>query len=260
MHDSGTHITSSQIRAVQKLQAALDGGIALHVNADWAIVWRESRPGEAEETMNATQLGRAGLWKLITAARLPRWVFEVPLCVVDEIGAAEADEADEAADARFAGLEKLVAAAVATMDGAAPADWTAPAAEQIASAIGPDMLTVQCAEVACQGRIVRTERRLSVEFPIVPNIPADLPPQRRQKLQALLAEAHSAWRLVRAGVRDERDGGRSAIAELDLSGIPHSAIDSLLRYSIDSLRHIVRWCGASAAMLVDGRAYELLNR
>jgi hypothetical protein len=198
---------------------------------------------------------------LISGARLPRWVFEVPLCVVDEMGAADAaDDAADDADVRFIGLETLVATAVGTMEGVAPAEWISPPAEQIAAAARPEMLTVQCAEVACQGRIVRADRRLSIEFPIVSNIPPDLPPARLQKLSALLAEAHHAWRLVRVGMRDETDGGRSAIAEVDLSGIPHAAIDPLLRYSVDALHHVVRWSAASAAMLVDGRACELLDR
>jgi hypothetical protein len=259
MNSHSTNVTSSQIRAVQELQAALDG-IALNVNADWAIVSRELRDGESGAAAESLHhLGRPGLWKLITGARVPRWVFEVPLCVVDEIGA---EEADEDGDVRFAGLRKLVAAAVATMDGVASPDWPAPPAQQIARVIAPDMLAVQCAEVACQGRIVRSDHRLSVEFPIVTNIPADLSASRVQKLHALLGEAHNKWRLVRVGLREDANanGARSAVAEADLTGIPPAAIDSLLRYSADASRHLVRWAGGSAAMLIDGRACELLDR
>jgi hypothetical protein len=247
--------TPSQIRDVQKLQAALDG-IQLNVNADWAVVWRELRDGESADPLQ--QLGRAGFWKFVTdPPRLPRCVFEVPLCVSDQIGADE--EGDP--DVRLAGLRKLVDAATATLDGNAPSGWTAPSAEEVAGWIGGgEALTVQCAEVACQGRVMRTDTRLAIEFPILANIPANLAPTRRLKLNALLLETHNKWRMVRIGLRDQAHGAQSAIAELDLTGLPAPAIEPLLRYAVDALHHIVRWAGAPAALLVDERACELLDR
>jgi hypothetical protein len=64
------------------------------VTADWASVWREPREDEMDPLRH---LGRPGLWKGVTTAHLPRCVFEMPLYVVDEIGAAS----DPDGDARF---------------------------------------------------------------------------------------------------------------------------------------------------------------
>jgi hypothetical protein len=186
-------------------------------------------------------------------------VFEVPLAISDQMGG-DAGEEGEESDARLGGLRRLVDSALATIDGDAPADWTALSEQELAGWIAPEMLTVQCAQVACQGRVIRTQTRLALEFPIVTSIPAGLAPPRRQKLGALLREAHHAWRLVRVGLRDQDDrGAQSAIAEVDLTGLPAAAMEPLLRYSLSALHNIVRWTAAPAALLIDQGACELLD-
>jgi hypothetical protein len=116
------------------------------------------------------------------------------------------------------------------------------------------------ADVASQGRIIRSDNRLAVTFPIVSIVPRTLSASRQEKLEALLREAHNNFRMVRVGFRGAKDESRSAVVELDLSGAPHTAVPSLLRYSVDALHHIVRWAGASAALIVDGAPCELLDR
>jgi hypothetical protein len=245
-------VTAAQIRAVQKLQDAIEG-LRLSVTADWASVWREPRE---DETDPLRHLGRPGLWKGVTNAHLPRCVFEVPLYVVDEIGAG----ADAEGDARFLGLEKLIEAAQATICGGIADGWTAPSDDELAAMIPADMLTVQCAEVACQGRVTRSEDRLAIEFPIVTAIPQTLSPQRRKKLCSVLVQANNNWRLARVGLRNgATQNTLDAIAEMDLTGMPPASIGPLVRCGIDALHHVVRWAGASAAALVESPACELLD-
>jgi hypothetical protein len=253
---SAVVVTAAHVRAVQKLQDAIEG-LRLSVTADWASVWREPR---ADEIDPLAQLDRPGLWKRVTSARLPRCVFEVPLCVVDEVGAACADS-DSNGDARFVGLEHLIEAAQATKNGRAPTGWTAPADGELAAMVPADLLTVQCAEVASQGRVTRSDDRLAVEFPIATAIPKTLAAPRRKKLAAVLVEANDNWRMVRVGLRDgaTAENTLDAIAQLDLTGMPHASIEPLLRYGIDALHHAVRWAAASAAALVESPQCELLD-
>jgi hypothetical protein len=249
-------VTAAHVRAVQKLQDAIEG-LRLSVTADWASVWREPR---ADEIDPLAQLGRPGLWKRVTSARLPRCVFEVPLCVVDEIGAACADGEGDG-DARFVGLEHLIEAAHATKNGRVPAEWIASAEDEVAATVPADLLTVQCAEVASQGRVMRSDERLVIEFPIVTAVPKSLAAPRRKKLAAVLVEANDNWRMVRVGLRDgaAAENTLDAIAQLDLTGMPHASIEPLLRYGIDALHHVVRWAAASAAALVESPQCELLD-
>ena len=251
-------VTAAQIRAVQKLQTAIEG-VRLSVTADWASVWREPRE---EELDPLRQLGRTGLWKRVSNARLPRSVFEVPLCVVDDIGAAAVAAADggDDADARFAGLEKLIEAAQATSRGQVPAGWIPPGEDEVAAMLPADLLTVQCAEVACQGQITRTGQRLAIEFPILTNIPKTLPEARRKKLAAVLIEVNDNWRMVRVGLRDgATEPVLDAIAEVDLTAMPPASIEPLVRCGIDALHHVVRWAQPSVAALVESPACELLD-
>jgi hypothetical protein len=249
-------VTAAHVRAVQKLTDAIEG-LRLSVTADWASVWREPREDEADPL---AQLDRPGLWKGVMSARLPRCVFEVPLCVVDEIGTACADGEGEG-DGRFAGLEQLIEAAQATKNGRAPAGWTAPADDELAAMVPADLLTVQCAEVASQGRVTRSDERLAVEFPIATAIPKTLAAPRRKKLAAVLVEANDNWRMVRVGLRDgaAAENTLDAIAQLDLTAMPHASIEPLLRYGIDALHHVVVWAAASAAALVESPQCELLD-
>jgi hypothetical protein len=195
----------------------------------------------------------------VTSGRLPRCTFELPLCVVDEIGAA-AVAADGEGDARFLGLERVIEAAQASSAGQVPSAWTVPGDTELRALIPADALTVQCAEVACQGRVMRTEQRLAIEFPIACTIPATLAEPRRKKLTAVLVEANNNWRLVRVGLRESAiENTFEAIAQLDLTGMPSASIEPLIRYGIDALHHVVRWAGASASALIESPACELLD-
>lgn len=243
-------IGSSQIKSVLALQDLLRES-EMNIDSDWAVIAREiddSIPPALE------QIGRAGPWKSLTAGRCPRHVFEVPLCIVDQLA-----EVTTFAGARFDGLTRLVGWASSTFAGGAPCDWIAPSDHEIAALLPREHLTVQCAEIAIQGRIIRTDHRLAIQFPILDQIPPSLPAGRRKLLMDLLQDGHNSLRMVRAGVIGTEGRSQSALAEIDLTGAPPHAIQPLLRYSVDALHHAIRWSSGSAALIESERSCGILD-
>jgi hypothetical protein len=244
----GTHaVTSSQIQAVHVLQELL-GATQLTVDGMWATLTRELDLDE--ESLKMTALGRPGLWKSLGSGRCPRRLFEVPLYIVDLMG-------EEGGECRFAGLKHLVAWALATEGGSPPEGWVAPTAEEAVRMIGPDLLTVQCADSAAQGRIVRAENRLAIVFPIPPLIASALPESRRQHLHELVRNTNDSWRMVRVDLSGP--GGQSAVAEVDLTGAPLPALEALLTYGTDAIHHVIRWVAGAASLIASDQPCELLD-
>lgn len=250
-------VTLSQIRGVQALEGQLIDDLQLSVDADWVVVACEL----TRETAALEGIGRCGLWKNLTRSRIPRRVFELPLALVDSLGAgdAEGEEISSERDKRIRGLRRCVEWAVQTLGGSAPEGWIAPTIEEITAAVGSDLLTVQCGDVACRGRIVRTDSRLAIVFPIVAGISTNLPAPRKQRLEGVLAEAHHTFRMIRVGLSRDDDQTQSAIVEIDLTGAPPAIAAALARYAVDALHHVVRWSGASASLIVTESSCEILD-
>ena len=193
-----------------------------------------SRRGDAL----AKQLGRPGLWKLhgINAPSKRRDVFELPPAVFSRAGS----------DA--ACIQALARWALSTASGKLDKTWTPPPRDQIESGLPEMALTLQIGSIALQGRVTHDTGRLAFGFPIVQGIPADLPAARMAWLRELLTDAQDRWRLVRVGLTAEGE----AVAEVDLSGAPHDAIETLVPIGVDALRLVVSSLAEPAEFLVRG--------
>ena len=93
-------------------------------------------------------------------------------------------------------------------------------------------------------------RRLTFGFPIVPELPQDLPRARKAWLLQLLADGQSRWRMVRIGLTRSR----GVQAQVDLTGVPREVLEQLLPIGVDALRHVVRSLVEPADFLVNGAA------
>jgi hypothetical protein len=123
-----------------------------------------------------------------------------------------------------------------------------PPKEEIESWLPEQALTLQVGALALQGALIHGQTRLAFDFPLVPRIPAHLPPARRAWLQVLLADGQRRWRMVRIGIQ----GDAEAHAEVDLSGAPHASLEPLARVGLDALRHVVSSLVEPADFLVHG--------
>jgi len=186
----------------------------------------------------AKQPGRPGLWKLhgIDGRSKGRDVFELPPAVLRRAGSEKNC------------IQALARWALATASGKFDKTWTPPPRDQIERGLPEMALTLQIGSIALQGRVTHDTGRLAFGFPIVQGIPGDLPAARMAWLRELLTDAQDRWRLVRVGLTAEGE----AVAEVDLSGAPHDAIESLVPIGVDALRLVVSSLAEPAEFLVHG--------
>ena len=243
--------TASQVRAVEKLQHVIEDH-TLTVDQIWAVLAR-SAP-EDENTVGS--LGSPGPWKILSGGRFRHAVFESPRCIVDAM--ADEDDDEDEGDARIVSLRRFVKWGKSTANGTPTPGWSPPPAEQVAAWVGAERLTVHYDGDVSRGRLVRSDTRLSVVFPIIVRVPRDLPPHRREFLDQLLDDAHHSWRMVRVGIRQTGDE-QSAVAEVDITGAPLPIVEPLLRYATDALRHVVRWAAPSANLLASEKPCPLID-
>jgi hypothetical protein len=192
--------------------------------------------------------GSPGLWKFSKArAAVPfDREFHLPLSVLKTCDLFDSDL--EQRDL----TRECVDWAIATLHGNLPAAWSAPAADHLEAAIPPNGLTVQTGPIIRQGSLVCTAERLALVFPILREVPAELPPRRQQLLSELAIDAQNRWRMVRIGWNDTSDR-RGIEAEVDLTGAPHPVLQQLVRVGVDALGWVVQWIVTSAALLADVR-------
>jgi hypothetical protein len=117
------------------------------------------------------------------------------------------------------------------------------------ASLDPKSLTAQCGPHARQGELVCRPKRLALRFPLVFDVPADLPDTHYFWLRNLLIDAQNRWKLVRIGFRYE-PSATSVQAEVDLSGAPHSVLDGLLTVALSALHGVVAWVVPPAEFLV----------
>lgn len=210
----------------------------LAVRFDLQMDWgRFEAPNSKRGNVLANQLGRPGLWKLRSGERgkAARGVFDLPPAVLPR----------EGADAeRFQALARW---AQSTSRGKPDKSWTPPPSEEIERLLPEMALTLQVGAIALQGTMTHDTRRLAFGFPIVQRIPRELPAARMAWLRELLTDGQDRWRLVRIGLT-----GDEARAEVDLSGAPHDAIESLVAIGVDALRLVVSSLAEPAEFLVHG--------
>src|SRR5262245_41919778 len=140
------------------------------------------------ETPHATQLdhctcelGQPGLWKHVRLGQHPRRVFAFPMSLTRHSSPLDADDENPAGM-----LARCTDWALQTLDPYARLDWLAPPRALVESWFAPEQLTVSAGPVVRQGLLTREENQLSIRFPIVPQLPPDLPASRRAWLRTLL--------------------------------------------------------------------------
>lgn len=186
-------------------------------------------------------LGQPGLWRTVIQGGCVRRRFEVPAQAV-----ARADAADE--EDAGPGLAPYLAWAQATACCGLPVGWQPPSIEAVQEWVPAEALTWRGGPLVRQGELILEPSRWALRFPIVPSLPAVLPPVREQWLRTLCREAQACWRMVRAGVVATPDG-RSLVAEVDLSGAPPAA--PLVLAGLSGLRYVVAWLAEAAELLAD---------
>ena len=208
------------------------------VRFDLQLGWgRFEAPSAKRGDVLADQLGRPGLWKLQRGERgKARGVFDLPPALLRRAGA----------DAEC--FQALARWALSTSRGKPDESWTPPPREEIERWLPEMALTLQVGSIALQGTMTHDTGRLAFGFPIVERIPGELPAARMAWLRELLTDGQDRWRLVRIGLT----GDGEARAEVDLSGAPPEAIESLVAIGIDALRLVVSSLVEPAEFLVHG--------
>ena len=198
-------------------------------------------------------LGSPGLWKQIRENGGARPVFELPATLLGLDGGCD-DEEEEGLDL----LVSFMAWAMDTARGKAPRGWEAPQEAEVGSWLGPQDLTIRTGGHIRNGRVIRTDHRLAVSFPIVNRVPPDLSPARRAWLDEVLLDAQDCRRMVRLGRR--ADGDRVTVeAEIDLTGAPLAIVSDLFGAGLDSLRGAVSWLLSPAALVVDATTCRMID-
>lgn len=209
-------------------------GVDLQRGSDgWATLWRrEPHDGAALQG----HLGQAGPWKAVEDKGALRRICDLPL--------------DDGADPHASAA--MLRWAVETSRGEFDLrGWQPPPGHEISEALGHGKLEVQVADQVRRGTCIVEESRLALRLPLMTSIDPDLSPQRRSRLEHLLNQAQSKWRMVRIGM----DGGADAqvIAEIDLTGCPHEMLcgGGLLKSARDCLVACVNWIVYPATVVAD---------
>jgi hypothetical protein len=231
-------LRSLGLRPVRGAAVYRNGSLSFSVRSSWGTFASNGEPRRADPLRD--QLGRPGLWKYATDAQCKplRRVFELPPSLLRR---AETD-----ADS----FEHLAGWALATADGEADDAWSPPPKEEVDSWLPDGALTLQAGAMARQGTLIREDRRLALGFPILSEVPSDLPAARVQWVRELLIDGQNRWRLVRIGLSPDAE----ARAEVDLTGAPHAALRELVQTGLEALRLVVASIVESADFLVNGAA------
>lgn len=202
------------------------GGLQFHP----ALAWPRLVLPNGSSFAAGEALGRPGLWRPLAGGEL---AFELPAALWN---------GDEDTPGH------LVDWAQATAPGVVPAAWKAPCV-----ALETRRLTVTRGPFSVQGQVVHAARRLALRFPLA-RVEPELGARRRMQLREMLTAAQGRWHLVRTGI----DPASRAVAEVDLSGVPPGAADSVLEVSLAALRRVVAWLLAPVSILTDMRVESAL--
>ena len=217
------------------------GDIRLAIGAQWCVL-----ESPLVATDSSTEPGSRGLWKRIRVDAESRRVFALPRSVWDA-----AITTDISLESQTTVIEQclqwvLVTAGQGTLPG-----WQSPSRAVVESWFKPDQLTVVAGPLVRQGELLCEPDQLAIRFPLVPEVPPNLPEPRRAWLRALIHEAQDRWHLVRLGFVNDGDGQSSIIAEVDLTGVPHELAEDLFVISLEALRWVVQWLGETTDWLAD---------
>jgi hypothetical protein len=225
------------------------GDWQLAVGPQWCVL---HAPGSESPDDWLAGLGTPGLWKLVRAGESHRKIFALPRRVWDAVVSADADNETNV-------LEQTLRWALDSAEASSSPEWQAPSRALVESWFAAEALTVAAGTLLRQGELICEPDRLALRFPLAPEIPEALPESRAAWLRLLLEETHERWHLVRVGfLRDDADA-LNAVAEVDLTGVPHELAEDLFAVSLEALRWVVTWLGETTDGLADATvASELL--
>jgi len=203
-------------------------------------------PLDAPDPLNAL-LGEPGLWKIVTdEAHQPWKIFEFPQVVVAENNPA-CEPLNEAAKSA---LPAALQWAGDTLAGKRINGWRSPPKQEMMALLDPKSLTVDCGRHARQGELVYRPKCLALRFPLIFDVPDDLPDTHHFWLRNLLIDAQNRWKLVRIGFRD-KSSAAAVQAEVDLTGAPHGMLVGLIEVAVSALQAVVAWVVPPAEFLVE---------
>ena len=236
-----SHPGSSVARLGQVSEYQPDA-IVFDVKAGWGALRAEWRP-QPQELLHE-QLGQPGLWKTRVdgIAYEVQPIFEVPPTIL-----AVADPRSQGEEGAWL-MRDTLAWGLATAGGKPATDWELPARHLVDACLPQEHLTVQVGHVLRQISVVYEPDHLALSCTLLPRLPGDLPPGRSRWLEELLLEGHNRWKLVRIGVAPDD----VVLAEVDLTGVPASVLDPLLRTGLEALRYAVGGLVQAADFLADG--------
>ncbi len=233
-----------------------EAGLSITQDRGWVTVVDERRspPDELSGgTPEELPLNTPGLWRLADGpgASGARRIFEVHASGVGRVGTGRAGDSGSGAWMDLACLDptwiEVLRWAIATSDPRGGAgDWKPPIPSEIERFAPRDRLTLRIGSELRQGRVVRDEGRLALDFPVC-SVPGGLSVARREWLATALRDGRSTWRMVRLGT-DDRGQTRAVV---DLTGAPHHALAHLCTLALDALRWVVEWIVPIAAFIAD---------
>jgi len=216
------------------------GDLKLNVGPQWCVL--NSPDSELPDDLLAS-IGTPGLWKFVRAGKSHRKVFTLPRRVWDAALNTDADNETNV-------LEQTLRWALESADESSSLEWQAPSRALVETWFAPEQLSVVAGPLLRQGELICESNRLAIRFPLAPEIPDDLPEARAAWLRCLLEEAHERWHLVRVGFLRTEDA-LTAVAEVDLTGVPHEIAEDLFAVSLEALRWVVLWLGETTDWLAD---------
>jgi hypothetical protein len=214
----------------------------LKITPQWSV-WNAPCPHAQE--VSAAELGQPGLWKSVRADGQRRRIFAIPTPILER---AMAEERDGINGGTL--LEQCTRWVAATASPTLAFDWPSLSSATVESWLPQEQLTVQCGSLLRQGEWICERDQVAIRFPIVPQVPPDLPEARCAWLQALVHEAQDRWHLVRLGYERNEDGTR-VMAEVNLTGVPRAIAENLFATSLEALRWVVHWLSEPAEWLAD---------
>ena len=237
------------------------GEFRLTIGAHWCVIEARTRsvplPGRtpgisAMASPDSVLPVVPSLWKRVGAAGDARLLFSLPRRIWDE-----ALSTVTSFDGETTVLDQCLQWALDAAEQSIPVEWQSPPRAVVESWFEQEQLTVVAGSLLRQGEVICEPDQLAIRFPLVPELPPDLPESRRAWLHALLDEAQDRWHLVRLDVAN--DDHSSVVAEVDLTGVPHELAEDLFVISLEALRWVVQWLGETTDWLADATvASELL--
>lgn len=168
------------------------------------------------------------LWKWVQQGSHAQRVFEIPSWAVRT----EPEDSYRDTDDRVP-LGPCLDWALATCGGRVPDSWQPPARDLVESWLPQGALTVQADAHVRQGDLILQPDQWTLRIPLLPEVSAALPEDRRLALVELARDAQSLWAMLRLALV-ETAGNRALVAEVDLTGAPPSEL--LFAAGLDVLR------------------------